>query len=71
MKLNHYLKLLQMNPDNIILENLNKNFEYVRYSREIDSIQDIESLRDIAKSFYKLYLKQQEVVVNMIKSNNI
>jgi hypothetical protein len=60
-----------MNPDDIVLESLNKNFEYVKYSREIDSINDCKSLRDIAKSFYKLYLKQQEVVSNINVKNII
>jgi len=60
-----------MNPDDIVLESLTKNFEYVKYSREIDSINDSESLKDIAKSFYKLYLKQQEVVSNFNIKNNI
>jgi hypothetical protein len=60
-----------MNPDDIVLESLTKNFEYVKYSREIDSINDSESLKDIAKSFYKLYLKQQEVVSNFNNKNNI
>jgi len=60
-----------MNPDDIVLESLIKNFEYVKYSREIDSINDSESLKTIAKSFYKLYLKQQEVVSNFNIKNNI
>jgi hypothetical protein len=51
-----------MDPDKIELENLSKSFEYYKYSSEIDKINDIEKLRDIAKSYFKLYLKQQEVV---------
>lgn len=54
-----------MNPDEIELENLSKSFEYFRYSSEIDSINDIEELKNIAKCYYKLYLKQQEVVLNL------
>lgn len=71
MKLNYYSGALLMNPDDIVLESLNKNFEYVKYSREIDNIDDIKLLKDIAKSYYKLYLKQQEVVSNMMMRNNI
>lgn len=51
-----------MNPDNITLENLSKNFEYVKFSMEIDSIDNIEDLKNICKSYMKLYLKQQEVI---------
>ena len=51
-----------MNPDQIQLENVNKMFEYEKLSRDIDSVDDIEVLRNYAKSYIKLYLKQQEVV---------
>lgn len=53
-----------MNPNEIELENLNKSFEYFKYSSEIDLITDVEQLKNIAKCYYKLYLKQQEVISN-------
>lgn len=58
-----------MNPDQIELENLSKNFEYFRYSSEIDKIENINDLRNIAKSYYKLYLKQQEVISSLSFDN--
>jgi len=54
-----------MDLDKIQLENLSKSFEYFKYASEIDSINDIDALRDIAKSYYKLYLKQQEVLSDL------
>jgi hypothetical protein len=51
-----------MNPNKIILEDFNKMFEYERISRDIDSIDDLEALRNLSKSYAKLYLKQQEVI---------
>ena len=51
-----------MNPDDIKLENVNKMFEYEKLSRDIDSVDDIEIIKNYAKSYIKLYLKQQEVV---------
>ena len=51
-----------MNPDEVTLENLNKNFEYVKFSNQIDTINDIEDLRNLAKCYFILYLKQQEVL---------
>jgi hypothetical protein len=51
-----------MNPDKISLDSMTKMFEYEKLSRDIDSIDDIEILRSLAKSHIKLYLKQQEVV---------
>jgi hypothetical protein len=53
-----------MNPNEIELENLSKSFEYFKYSSEIDLITDVEQLKNIAKCYYKLYLKQQEVISN-------
>ena len=51
-----------MNPDQIQLEDVNKLFEYEKLSRDIDSIDDIEVLKNYSKSYIKLYLKQQEIV---------
>lgn len=56
-----------MDPDKIELENLSKSFEYYKYAAEIDSINDIDDLKNIAKSYYKLYLKQQEVISSLAK----
>ena len=51
-----------MNPDAIELCNLTKSFEYIKFSNQIDSIDNIEDLRNLAKCYFKLYLKQQEIV---------
>jgi hypothetical protein len=51
-----------MDPNDIILEDMNKMFEYEKIARDIDSIEDIEVIKDLKKSYIKLYLKQQEVV---------
>jgi len=59
-----------MNPDNIELENLSKCFEYFKVSSEIDNILDIDQIKNIAKCYFKLYLKQQEVVSQLIKSSS-
>lgn len=55
-----------MDPDKITLENLSKNFEYAKACIEIDSISDIEDLRTISKAYMKLYMKQQEVLSDML-----
>ena len=51
-----------MDPNKINLDNINKMFEYEKLSRDIDSVDDIEVIKNYAKSYIKLYLKQQEVV---------
>lgn len=56
-----------MDPDKIELENLSKSFEYYKGAAEIDEIYDIDNLKNIAKSYFKLYLKQQEVVASFAK----
>lgn len=57
-----------MDPDKIQLENLSKSFEYFKVSSEIDNIDNLDDIRNIAKCYYKLYLKQQEVVAQLITS---
>jgi len=54
-----------MDPDKIDLENLSKSFEYFKYASEIDSMTDIDDVKNIAKCYFKLYLKQQEVIKNI------
>ena len=56
---------MEMNPEIVELNNLTKSFEYFKVSSEIDSIDDIDDLSNIAKCYFKLYLKQQEVVSNL------
>jgi len=54
-----------MDPDKITLDNISKLFEYEKLSRDLDSIDDIETLRNFAKSYAKLYFKQQEVILTL------
>jgi len=50
-----------MDPNEIQLESMNKMFEYEKYSRLIDDL-NLDELKIFAKSYVKLYLKQQEVI---------
>jgi hypothetical protein len=54
-----------MNPSNITLESVTKLFEYEKISREIDTCNDVEILKNIAKSYVKLYFYQQEVISSL------
>ena len=56
-----------MNPNDIHLTNLNIKFEYERFSRTIDSLEDINESKKLAKYFMKLYLQQKEVISNLGK----
>ena len=51
-----------MDPDTIELSNLSKQFAYTKMASQIDSCDDCEELKNIAKSFCKLYYKQQETM---------
>jgi len=51
-----------MDPNNIELKNLSKSFAYQKIASEIDSCNDHDMLKNIAKSFAKLYYKQQETI---------
>jgi|TARA_B100001939_G_scaffold168907_1_gene145650 hypothetical protein len=51
-----------MDPNDIELSNLSKSFAYQKLAAEIDNCDDREQLRNVAKSFIKLYYKQQETM---------
>jgi len=57
-----------MNPDDLKLENISKLFEYEKISREIDSCSNIDLMKNLCKCYVKLYMKQQETVLNMCKN---
>tara|TARA_B100000530_G_scaffold109920_1_gene68460 strand:+ start:836 stop:1015 length:180 start_codon:yes stop_codon:yes gene_type:complete len=54
-----------MDPDSIKLNGLSKQFAYQKLANEIDECDSVSMLKDIAKSYAKLYLKQQEVVAGL------
>jgi len=51
-----------MDPNDIELSNLSKSFAYQKLATQIDECNDRDELRNIAKSFIKLYYKQQETM---------
>ncbi len=54
-----------MHPDDIVLTNTVKLFQYQVQVREIDECDDIEELRIALKGALKLFMKQQEVVASL------
>jgi len=54
-----------MHPDDIVLTNTAKLFQYQIQVREIDECDDIEELRIALKGALKLFMKQQEVVASL------
>lgn len=53
-----------MDNKKIELDSIDKLFEYEKHARLIDDLS-IEELREFAKLYCKLYLKQQEVIKNL------
>ena len=51
-----------MDSDTIELKHLSKSFAYQQIATEIDNCDAREMLNNIAKSFAKLYYKQQETI---------
>ena len=51
-----------MKSSDIQLTKVSKNFEFEKLSREIDTVNDINTLKEMLKCYVKLYLKQQETV---------
>ena len=51
-----------MDPDQIELKNLSKSFAYQQIASDIYNCNDRDMLKNIAKSFCKLYYKQQETM---------
>ncbi len=54
-----------MHPDDVVLTNTAKLFQYQVQVIEIDKCDNIEELRNSLKSVLKLFMKQQEVVGEM------
>lgn len=54
-----------MNPDDIELSSMAKSFEYEKLAREIETVNDVEFLKGMLKSYIKLYLKQQETFISI------
>ena len=50
--------------ETIELSSLSKELEFEKHSREIDKMT-LEEAREFAKSYLKLYFKQQEVVMSI------
>lgn len=56
-----------MNPDDIVLKDINKMLAYEQQARIIDKLDKDQAI-NFAKSYAKLYLKQQEVVSALVKN---
>lgn len=54
-----------MDESKINLNSFAKLFEYEKLSREIDSCDDLDTLRKIAKSYVKLHFAQQETLSSL------
>ena len=52
----------QFDPAEIVLQSTAKMFEYEKLSRQIEECDNIDELRDMARCWIKLYMKQQETM---------
>lgn len=51
-----------MNHNDVKLESMTKLFEFEKLSRDINTLDNMDDLKNLSKYFLKLYLKQQEVI---------
>lgn len=58
-----------MKPEEIELQSIDKLFEYEKHCRVIDLL-DVDELKNFAKLYCKLYLKQQEVISQLSAIDN-
>ena len=58
-----------MNPDDIQLTSIAKSFEYEKLAQEVDTIDDIKVVKEMLKSYIKLYLKQKETFSSIAMMN--
>mgnify|MGYP001165404600 CR=1 FL=1 len=56
-----------MNPDDIILTNTSQQFEYEKFSREIEECNDVEMLQQMCKFLLKLEMKTRSNYSVMIQ----
>jgi len=57
-----------MDHEDLKLETISKLFEFEKISRELDSCTNIDLMRNLCKCYVKLYMKQEEVVSNLVKN---
>ena len=56
-----------MNPDDIILTKTSQQFEYEKFSREIEECNDVEMLQEMCKFLLKLEMKTRSNYSVMIQ----
>lgn len=56
-----------MKASDIQLSNTTKSFEYEKISREIETMTDMNQLKEMLRCYVKLYMKHQEVVADLMK----
>ena len=54
-----------MEHDELKLGTVSKMFEFEKISRELDSCTNIDILRNLCKCYVKLYMKQQETLIEL------
>ena len=58
---------INMKPSDVELESTSKLFEYEKISREIEECSDVDKIKDMLRCYVKLYMKQQEVMTDLLK----
>lgn len=59
-----------MEASSIKLTNTSKMFEYEKISREIESCDNLDVLKNMLRCYIKLYMKQQEAIIELFPHYN-
>jgi hypothetical protein len=54
-----------MEHDELKFATVSKMFEFEKISRELDTCTNIDILRNLCKCYVKLYMKQQETLIEL------
>jgi hypothetical protein len=54
-----------MQHDDLKLTTVSRMFEFEKISRELDTCTNIDILRNLCKCYVKLYMRQQEILIEL------
>jgi len=60
------MESIRMNPEEIKLTSTSRMFEYEKLSRQIETCDDIEELKNMLRCYVKLHMKTQEFVKELM-----
>lgn len=54
-------------PSNVSELSLSKQFEYIKLCRDIDTLENINDVKDLCKKFLLMYINSQHITAQLAK----